>query len=139
MTDKGSTRAFVDTNILVYALVRDDHRTAASEKILAENPVLSVQVLNECVDVLRRKLHWSWDRIEADLILIEELCGPPVALTHAAHRSAVEIAKRYNIRIYDALILAAALEAGCATLYSEDMHSGQKVRSLTIRNPFTAA
>jgi predicted nucleic acid-binding protein len=89
------------------------------------------------VDVLRRKLHWNWDRIEGNLTLVEELCGPPVSLTYEVHRSAVEIAKRYELRIYDALIVAAALEAGCATLYSEDMQIGQKVKSLTIQNPFT--
>ena len=139
MTDKPSARVFIDTNILVYALVRGDRRTAASERILFEGPILSVQVLNECVDVLRRKLHWNWDRIEGNLTLVEELCGPPVSLTHEVHRSAVEIAKRYELRIYDALIVASAVEAGCGTLYSEDMQSGQKMRSLTVRNPFTSS
>ncbi|WP_252263399.1 hypothetical protein [Paracidobacterium acidisoli] len=39
-------------------------------------------------------------------------------------------------QIYDALVIAAALEAGCTTLYSEDMQDGQKIDGLTIRNPF---
>ena len=60
-------------------------------------------------------------------------------LTYTTHRAAIEIARRYEYGIYDALILAAAIEAGCTTLYSEDMQSGQTIHKLTIRNPFAAA
>jgi predicted nucleic acid-binding protein len=44
---------------------------------------------------------------------------------------------RHGFHIYDALIIVSALEAGCRTLYSEDLQSGQVVGDrLTIRNPF---
>jgi predicted nucleic acid-binding protein len=47
------------------------------------------------------------------------------------------IAEKYGYGIYDALVAAAALEAGCETLYSEDLQDGQVInRRLTIRNPF---
>jgi predicted nucleic acid-binding protein len=46
------------------------------------------------------------------------------------------IAERFGFRIYDSVILAAAIEAGCTMLLSEDMQDGQHVGSLTIRNPF---
>jgi predicted nucleic acid-binding protein len=54
------------------------------------------------------------------------------------HDQALRIAERYGFQIYDSLIVAAALEAGCTTLYSEDMQDGQSIDTLTIRNPFAA-
>ncbi len=46
-------------------------------------------------------------------------------------------AEKYGYSIYDALVASAALEAGCKTLYSEDLQDGQIInRQLTIRNPF---
>jgi predicted nucleic acid-binding protein len=136
MTDSASDKAFVDTNVLLYALMPGQHRSAAAERILSEQPLLSVQVLNEFVDVLKRKTRWSWDQIEQALKLVHQLCGPPVPLTQKTHQAALEIARRYEFRIYDALIVAAALEVGCTTLYSEDMQDGQKIHALTVRNPF---
>ena len=57
----------------------------------------------------------------------------------ATHDAAVLLAAKHGFHIYDALIVAAALEAGCDTLYSEDMQAGQVIaRRLTIRNPFTS-
>jgi predicted nucleic acid-binding protein len=52
------------------------------------------------------------------------------------HERALAIAQRYGYRIFDALIIAAALEASCETLYSEDMQDGQRIGGATIRNPF---
>jgi hypothetical protein len=61
---------------------------------------------------------------------------PPTHLSIQTHKAALEIAAQYGYHIYDALILAAALDADCDTLYSEDMQSGQTIGALTIRNPF---
>ena len=128
--------AFVDTNILLYAMVPGDRRGLLADSLIRTRPVINVQVLNEFANVTRRKLDWSWKRIEEALDTIQQFCGVPRPLTVEIHRSALEIARTHNFSVYDALIVAAALEAGCTTLYSEDMHSGQRVRSLTIRNPF---
>ena len=68
--------------------------------------------------------------------MIEELCGRAVPLTAETHTTAVDISKRHGFRIYDSLILAAAMQAGCTTVYSEDMQHGQTVGKLTIVNPF---
>jgi predicted nucleic acid-binding protein len=60
-------------------------------------------------------------------------------MTAETHDAALRLAMRHGFHIYDALIIAAALEAGCSTLYSEDMPSGQVIDGrLTIRNPFAA-
>jgi predicted nucleic acid-binding protein len=131
----GST-AFVDTNVLVYAMVPQDLRSVAAVAILQNCPAISVQVLNEFANVTRRKLRWSWPRIEEGLAVVQQLCGPARPLTLDTHRSAIDIARRHNFSVYDALIVAAALEAGCTTLYSEDMQNGQKIHGINIRNPF---
>ncbi len=60
----------------------------------------------------------------------------PIALTLSIHELGLAIASRYRYTIYDSLLIAAALEAGCSILYSEDMHDGQVIGSVTIRNPF---
>lgn len=45
-------------------------------------------------------------------------------------------ARDHNLAFYDALIVAAAIEGGCDTLWSEDMQHGRVIGGLTIRNPF---
>jgi predicted nucleic acid-binding protein len=52
------------------------------------------------------------------------------------HERALEVAERYRVSISDSLIVADALGAGCTILWTEDLHHGQKIGPLTIRNPF---
>jgi len=60
------------------------------------------------------------------------------ALTTETHDRGRDIAEHYKLSLYDAMIVASALLAGCRTLYSEDLHAGLKVdRSVSVRNPFT--
>jgi len=56
--------------------------------------------------------------------------------TQAFYRRGLDLQIRYQFSFYDSLIVAATLEAGCKTLYSEDMQHGQKIEQLTISNPF---
>jgi predicted nucleic acid-binding protein len=77
-----------------------------------------------------------WDRVFKALEAIRFLCPEPVPITVDIHDIALAISNRYGYGIYDALIVAAALQAECGTLYSEDMQHGQKIDGLTIRNPF---
>jgi predicted nucleic acid-binding protein len=61
-------------------------------------------------------------------------------LTVAIHEGGIAIAARTGYQFYDALIIAAALEARCDTLFSEDLHDGQVIEGrLTIRNPFVVS
>jgi predicted nucleic acid-binding protein len=93
--------------------------------------------LNEFVSVARRKLGMSWKEVKESLDLICILFPKPVAISLHTHRLAVSIAEEYGYSIYDALVASAALEAGCKTLYSEDLQDGQIInRQLTVRNPF---
>jgi predicted nucleic acid-binding protein len=81
------------------------------------------------------RMPWA-DVIEA-LDAIRVLCPSPVPVTIHTHETALMVAQQHGFEIYDALVVAAALEAGCSTLYSEDLQDGQVIdRKLTIRNPF---
>jgi predicted nucleic acid-binding protein len=126
---------FLDTNVLVYA--RGDSRNAGvAQDIIAEGGEISVQVLNEFAHVLRRKLRRSWADIEMALADVAIVLPPPRPLTHATHKMAMMISRESGYAVYDALIVASALEAGCDELVTEDMQHGQTVGGLTIRNPF---
>lgn len=131
-----SVRPFFDTTILIYSIWEIDTRAAVAEELLAGGGHINVQVLNEFASVARRKLKMSWKEISESLISIRSLCQPVTPLTVRVHEAALEIAADSGYNIYDALILAAALDAGCDTVYSEDMQDGQKIGPVTIRNPF---
>ncbi len=127
---------FFDTNILIYAFAAGDPRSARAEALVAGGGVIGVQVLNEFTNVTRRKLRWQWEQIEAALAVIEELLGPARPLTSAIHARAVVLARDHDLSFYDALIVAAALDAGCEALCSEDLQHGQKFGSVRVENPF---
>lgn len=131
-----SAKAFFDTNILIYAFAQGDPRNEAAEALLAGGGTISVQILNEFVAVALRKLAMPWEEVLESLAAIRTLCLPPVALTVETHEATLKVARQYGYRIYDSLVVAAALQAGCDTLYSEDMQDGQVIGALTIRNPF---
>ena len=134
-----SDKAFLDTNVLVYTLGQREDRTPVAEALLAAGAVISVQVLNELVAVARRRLAMPWSDVTAALEAINVLCPSPVSLDVRTHSDALRLAAAHGYHIYDALIIAAALESNCTTLYSEDLHSGQVIDGrLTIRNPFVA-
>ena len=130
-------RAFFDTNILIYALAKGDPRSKKAEELLAAGGVLSVQILNEFVSVARRKILLSWSEVTEALHAIRVLCPSPPPITVDTHDGALKIAEKHGYGIYDALVVATALEAGCETLYSEDLQDGQTINGqVTIRNPF---
>jgi predicted nucleic acid-binding protein len=132
-----SDRAFFDTNILVYVVGQRDKRTEIAEGLLARGGFISVQVLNELANVARKKLGMSWEDIDEAVASIRILCPSPLPLTTETHDAGRRIAAKYGYGIYDGLIAAAALEAECDTLYSEDMQDGQVIEGrVTIRNPF---
>ena len=129
-------RRFLDTNVLVYAFAANDPRSARAEALIVEGGVIGVQVLNEFTNVTQRQLRWDWEQIEASLAVIEELLGGARPLTNALQTQAVVLARDFKLAFYDALIVAAATDAGCEVLFSEDLQDGQKFGALTVENPF---
>lgn len=132
-------RAFFDTNVLIYAFAEDDPRSRIAERLLAGGGVVGVQVLNEFVAVAVRKLAMSWDEVLEALSALRVLFPSPTPLTVQTQEAALRIAGRYGYHIYDSLVIAAALEARCDILFSEDLNAGQVIEGLTVRNPFAEA
>lgn len=131
-------RTFLDTNVLIYALAENDPRSPKAEELLAAGGTVNVQVLNEFASVARKKLKLSWAEIAEAIDAFLLLCPSPLPITVELHEAARKIAEKHGYGIYDGLVIAAALEAGCSVLYSEDLQNGQHINSqLTIRNPFT--
>lgn len=130
-------KAFFDTNILLYLLSEDPVKADCAEAIVAHGGVVSVQVLNEFAAVAACKLRMSYPEIRDALEPIRNLCQVK-PLTAETHDLGLEVAERYGFSVYDALIVASALQAGCKTLYTEDLQDGQTIQArLVIRNPFS--
>ena len=136
MKKRASAKSFFDTNVLLYAFGQQDTRSETARRLVEEGGVVGVQVLNEFAAVARRKLRMSWVEVVEALAAIRVLCPSPVSVSIETHEAAMRIAERYGYSIYDALIVSAALETNCGTLYSEDICDGQVIEGLTIRNPF---
>ncbi len=127
---------FLDTNVVVYAF-SDDPRAAVAQDLLARRCHISVQVLDEFTHVARRKLGFDWNEVSAALADIRLLCDRIHPLELDTHDHAIALAERYGFSIYDALIVASALKAGCDILHSEDVRDGLVVEGrLRIANPF---
>jgi len=132
-----SDRAFLDTNVFVYAIVQNDPRSHDAEELISAGGRVSVQVLNEFAAVVRKKTNMPWGEVQLALESIKVLCPDPLPITLDTHGQALAIAEKYGYKVFDALIVASALEAECTILYSEDMQDGQMIeKKLTIRNPF---
>lgn len=127
--------AFFDTNILVYAQQADGKGDRARQ-LFASGGKLSVQVLNEFTAVSRRKQRRDWREIDEAVADVLTTVDPPLAITLDLHISARALAEDHLLSFYDALIVASAIEAGCDTLYSEDMQHGRAIGGLAIVNPF---
>jgi predicted nucleic acid-binding protein len=130
-------KKFFDTNVLIYAIAQNDPRGPRAEALLATGGMVGVQGLNEFASVARRKLRMPWKDVTEALDAIRVLCPSPVPIEISTHEAALKIAEDRGYEIYDALVIAAALEAGCTTLYSEDLQDGHVIDGkLAIRNPF---
>lgn len=131
-----ATETFFDTNVALY-LVSNDHRKAArAEDLISSGGIVSVQVLNEVATAGMRKFGMPWSEIHDLLAALRgNLTVRPLVLE--THQLGIEIAQRHQFRIYDSMLLAAAVLDGCTTFWSEDLHDGQVIGGqLTIRNPF---
>lgn len=133
---KSVAEQFIDTNVLLYLLSADAAKADRVEETLAAGATISVQVLNEFAAVALRKLGMTAAEVRDALEPIMTICEV-VPITVETHQRGLQIAERYRFSIHDALIIAAALDAGCSTLYTEDLQDGQIIDdALTIRNPF---
>ena len=129
-------RAFLYTNVILYTASADATKAARAEALLEVGGLISVQVLNEIANVARRKMALAWPEVQSFLDTVRALCEI-APLTLETHLQGLALSERYGLSVYDATIVAAALEGGCGTLWSEDMHNGLVGDDrLVIRDPF---
>lgn len=114
---------FLDTNILLYTLSSDMRKADCAERLLGDGAVISVQVLNEATNVLRRRFGREWSEVHDILSIWRRVCRV-VDVTYGVHEDGLRIAQRFRLSVYDAMIVAAAEMAGASLLYTEDMHAG---------------
>lgn len=127
---------FFDTNVLFYLLSADESKSGRAEEELGAGGIVSVQVLNEFASVASRKLKMSFAEIREVLTPIRAVCKV-VPINEETHDKGIELADKYGLSVYDAMIVASALLSGCDTVLSEDMQDGQMLDGvLRIRNPF---
>ena len=126
---------FADTNVVLY-LLDDGPKAERADENLGQGPRIGVQVLNEAMVNCRRKAGLSWEDTGAFLEGIKSLC-PVEDLTIQTHQVGRALAAKYQLSVYDSMIVSAALIAGCTTLWTEDMHDGLLVEDrLRVVNPF---
>lgn len=134
--------SFVDANVLVYAEDRDAKTKHGLARDLIvqlwdnREGVLSVQVLQEFYVNVTRKLKKPVPSAKALGIIEEYLTWTVVENTGRLLTEAIALQQRARLSFWDALVVQAAVEAGCDRLYSEDLNTGQKFGSVTVVNPF---
>jgi len=128
---------FLDSNIVIYAYFKQEERKQRiAKQLISESSVISTQVLQEMSNTLRRKMKVDFQTIK---LLLEECITNSEVFTNttATVFSACDVAARYGFSFYDSLIIAAAMDSGCTTLYSEDLQHSQTIDGkLIIKNPF---
>lgn len=134
-------RAFLDTNVLVYAVdMADERRRGIAREVLARRAdrglVVSTQVLSEFLVAVRRlAVPVAPERalaLVAGLVRGVEVHVPSVADILAA----AELAARDGIHHYDAMIVQAALSSGCDVLLTEDLQHGRDFGGVVVTDPF---
>ncbi len=138
-----SVDRFIDTNVFIYYLENTDQRKAAIARQLIDDGLsrqhtcISFQVVQECLNSVIRKAEIRLNHTGCTRFLDTVLAPlwqvmPSVQLYGAA----LSLQSRYGYSFYDSLIIAAAREAGCRRLLTEDMQHGQRIGDLVIENPF---
>ena len=138
-----SVDCFLDTNVFIYQLEGIDTRKSEIAEDLIQQGIadgtacISYQIVQECLNVMSRKAQVPLAANEIRNYLSGVL-APLIRVQSSLdlYHAAFDIHSRYRFGFYDALVISAAIEAGCTRLYSEDMQHGQQIQKLTIENPF---
>lgn len=132
-----SDKYFLDSNVILY--LNDETGSLKKEKVkslLKENPVISSQVVFECLNVCLRKFKYPKEKA---ILFATSLFKTCVVTSDEKETCilAIELFSKHQLQAYDSKIIASAIDAGCTILYSEDMQNGLVIDSkLTVINPF---
>ncbi len=128
--------SFFDTDVVLCLASGDSQKADRAEQILRAGGAVTVQVLNETANVIRRRLGVSWSEAREFLTGLRALVSV-LPVTFENHETGLALAQRYELSIHDAMIASAALTSDCDTLWSEHMHHGLLIGGrLQILNPF---
>lgn len=132
---------FIDTNIVVYAFSLESEKKNISKQLIKQahkkSGCLSFQVIQEFLNTVTKKFQVPLKKEDAQKYLSEILF--PICEVFPSEKlyiSALDIREKWKFSFYDSLIIAAAVEANCKILYSEDLQHNQKIYDLTILNPY---
>ncbi|NQX00329.1 PIN domain-containing protein [bacterium] len=132
-------RVFVDTNVFLYAasMAPEDARKKELAAKVIHHPglVVSSQVIQEFISAALRRPALGLGEAQIDVWLGFFSPEQVQVLTLPVIRHAIVLRRRYQLSHWDSTIIAAALAAGCGTLFSEDLSHGQVFDSLTVHNP----
>ena len=134
---------FVDTNVLIYAVdVFDRRKHEAARAWRAElwksnRGRISFQVLQEFYAKVTQK--WPAASNDARAEVRDLLKWKPVLVDDAVIERGWKIQDRYKLSFWDALIVAAARQASCRYLLTEDIQAGQEIEGMIVVNPFRAS
>jgi predicted nucleic acid-binding protein len=128
--------SFLDSNIVLYLASEDLLKADRAQELVAEGGTISVQVLNEIANISRRKMGLSWAETRNFLLMIRGLLKVE-PITIEIHDVGISLAERYQLSVYDSMIVSAALSAECDTLLSEDLQNGLLINGrLRVLDPF---
>ena len=131
------SRIALDSNILIYSHGLDcEDKKVIARGFFRETPIISSQVISEYLNVMKKKLKMEKNELMQLCALWLEKCTiQPVILSTV--KLAQNLISKYDFQLFDGIVVAAALEANCDILYSEDMHNGLIIENtLKIVNPF---
>jgi len=138
-----NAKAFLDTNIIVYAFDHTHPRKAKiAQQLIAsgvaeKTSVISYQVVEEFINVALRGFRVSIQSVDLESFLMKALFPMTVVQwTPSLTIQALRLQATHQISWCDSLIVGAALQSGCRLLYSDDLHHGQRFGALTVENPF---
>jgi len=140
-----SAKAFFDTNIFVYSLDGASAKARRCTDLIADaiatnNGVVSYQVVQEFFNVAFRRFSPPLTLPEAEHYLATTFRSLlKVHSSHALFADAVQLHQKHRLSWYDGLIVAAAIQANCSVLYTEDLQHGQKFDNLRVVNPFLSS
>ena len=134
---------FIDSNVFVYLFDETDERKRQVAQSLVNTALvegsaqISFQVVQETLNVITRKLKVPV-RLEDAHQFLDQVLVPlwKINPNRVLYQRGLEIRTRYQLGFYDSLIIAASLQAGCKTLFSEDLQHGQQIETLIIQDPF---
>src|SRR5690242_3864730 len=136
-------RFFLDTNIFVYSF--DKKATTKARRagqlirqaVATRKGIVSYQVVQEFFSVALRRFAQPMTATEAEQYLAV-VFRPLLAIhsSQALYGEALRLSTRLSLSWYDSLIVAAAVEGLCTTLYSEDLQHGQQIGHVRVENPF---